>query len=317
MENVSDVYSQLYHYTDFNGVHGILKTQKIWSTHFKFLNDKKEILLAMENLLPEIFYPHIKNKYNVLLEENPDIKQNIDNQGYSLEQIVQHDLHEAILKSLYTPLEDQIYITSFCGESSEFINQNGLLSQWRGYGGDGGFCIVFDTKELETQINNEYKNYSYGYAALCDVIYEHDKEKFEEDLEESYTSMVDFFIHMIEKMFAQEEPDDDVKAPYAEFLNCITRIKHQGFKEENEVRLVTHIPHDLHLMDDERRPQKPILFRENIPYIEMLSTKDQKLPIKKIIVGPNSEQNQRVAYLKTLLINDNIEITASEIPYVG
>jgi hypothetical protein len=47
------------------------------------------------------------------------------------------------------------YLTSFCGVANSVISESGLLSQWRGYGIDGGYAIVFDTKALKALVAQE------------------------------------------------------------------------------------------------------------------------------------------------------------------
>jgi hypothetical protein len=42
-----------------------------------------------------------------------------------------------------------------------------------------------------------------------------------------------------------------------------------------------------------------------------------ELPIEKIIVGPHKDQNKRASALRIFLSKTNIEISCSEIPYVG
>lgn len=51
------------------------------------------------------------------------------------------------------------YVTSFCTACDEWVPQNGLLSQWRGYGQDGGYAIVFDTKGLDSLLRNDAGHY--------------------------------------------------------------------------------------------------------------------------------------------------------------
>jgi hypothetical protein len=46
-------------------------------------------------------------------------------------------------------------LTSFCGVANSVISESGLLSQWRGYGIDGGYAIVFDTKALKALVAQE------------------------------------------------------------------------------------------------------------------------------------------------------------------
>jgi hypothetical protein len=63
---------------------------------------------------------------------------------------------------MYESVGQNFYVTCFCGESDdEYVNQNGLLSQWRGYG-DGGFAIVFDTRGIEELLDIESRQFNYA-----------------------------------------------------------------------------------------------------------------------------------------------------------
>ena len=44
------VHPELYHYTNLDGLKGILSTKSLWATHFANLNDSTEVIL---NLLAE------------------------------------------------------------------------------------------------------------------------------------------------------------------------------------------------------------------------------------------------------------------------
>ncbi len=50
------------------------------------------------------------------------------------------------------------YICSFCNHAgdNEYERNNGLLSQWRGYGGEGRFALVFDTSGLDRLLSCEW-----------------------------------------------------------------------------------------------------------------------------------------------------------------
>lgn len=68
------------------------------------------------------------------------------------------------------------YIASFCGHSKDqaYERENGLLSQWRGYGGHGGYCIVFDTEGVDRLLDNEFKSHYYSHGFFGPVIYADD-----------------------------------------------------------------------------------------------------------------------------------------------
>lgn len=69
------------------------------------------------------------------------------------------------------------------------------------------------------------------------------------------------------------------------------------------------------------KPEKERKFRKKngqlIPYIELFNSIDIELPIEGIIVGPHKEKETRAAALRVMLRNTEIEVTCSDIPFVG
>lgn len=115
---ISD-FPKVAHYTTFEGLRGILSTKQLWATHYQFLNDTSEM-------------EHGKKHIGKIWQ------QQCDKVGLS-------SPNEAWWK-VFTPNDDhpEFFITSFCGVPAGNIDleSDGLLSQWRGYGGQGGFAII-------------------------------------------------------------------------------------------------------------------------------------------------------------------------------
>ncbi len=154
----TSVYKNLYHYTNWEGLLGILDSQLLWATHFRFLNDYSEIKLFVETKLPNILYPIVLRESQSFLEKNLDKKERFEQEAHALELVVRDEISKFI-KRLYDSFEEQIYISSFCPEiedkEKKGVNENGLLSQWRSYGQDGGFAIVFDADSLKQRLDQE------------------------------------------------------------------------------------------------------------------------------------------------------------------
>jgi hypothetical protein len=64
------------------------------------------------------------------------------------------------------------FICSFCSHhGDDEAKVDGLLSQWRGYGRDGGFAIEFDTPELEALMRKASKHHSHSGYYMASVMY--------------------------------------------------------------------------------------------------------------------------------------------------
>lgn len=68
---------------------------------------------------------------------------------------------------------------------------------------------------------------------MGDVVYEGDKEAFQEEFSEIIEISKELFL----KLLDSENKFDAAKA-FDPFINSVARYKHQGFKEEREVRFV-------------------------------------------------------------------------------
>ena len=323
MQKVSEVYETLYHYTTWAGLLGILRTQTLWATHYKFLNDYSEIVL-FRNKLILLIYPYVAAGYQKLIKQSPDVTQRIEREG-GLSQIIRHDA-EAFVDAQYHATGHEIYILSFCGQhKNPYTNANGLLSQWRGYGPGGGLALVFNTQKIERMLEVEVERFEYSAMHLCDLIYSDDEERLKDELSEDLSIIGSDVAQFFDPALSPTEKINAFKG-YRSFINCVTRYKHCGFREENEVRavLLPTVLDDAYL-DLARadsaivKPEKERKFREKdnglVPYIELFNPPDLELPIDRIIVGPHKEKEARAAALQAMLRNTRIEITCSDIPF--
>lgn len=330
MLKTSEVYKKLYHYTTWEGLQEILKTQALWATNYKFLNDYSEIFLFRDKLI-SLIHPHVREGYAKLIKQSPHIKQKINEEG-GIDQVIQHDA-KAFVNAQYSALrevvEDEIYILSFCGQhKNPKVNNNGLLSQWRGYGTGGGAALVFDTKKMEEILELEAKQFHYSAAFIADLIYSDDEQKLKEDLSDELSIIADNVKQLFNHKNLNQKEGVDVSNGFFPFVTCISRYKHYGFSEENEVRVVS-LPTVINqkLLKHAKevgttlKPAKERKIRQKngqrISYIELFKSSDIELPIEKIIVGPHTEKDTRTTALRAMLGKTNIEITCSDIPYVG
>jgi hypothetical protein len=111
------------------------------------------------------------------------------------------------------------------------------------------------------------------------------------------------------------------------FLDAATRFKHQGFKEEREVRIVA-IPGSAETAaavssehtEFTRKPIKTVcnLLSENRgrPYIALFGTLEEELPIKRIIIGPSRGQDDNYRRA-AVAVGTRISTVRSKTPFVG
>jgi Protein of unknown function (DUF2971) len=334
-EKLSDISPYLYHYTNEQGLKGILENQCLWATHYKFLNDFSETALFKE-ALTEYMYFHILADYKQNLPEEPNIKEKIARHG-GLETIAKKESMQ-FAEVNYEILVDEVYITSFSKHWSdnEYVNNNGILSQWRAYGGDGGYVIVLNSEALDERIACENQTLLYGEVRLTDVIYSHYDEHKLLLLLQDIANYDQEQRENIRSNRGELEPGSKLRGrAYRSMAEGITCYKHRGFIEEHEARIVTMfppLPNDekkLFKLDKSERVEKERKFRSKngtqVPYIELFRPYDkflpirklQPLPIEKIIVGPHKDKELRAANLRVILRNTGIKVTISDIPYIN
>ena len=327
MTDIWKEHPELFHYTSGIGLLGILSTQQLRGTSARFLNDAEEQTGYLDRCLPIVVRTSARIGLDAL-SKNPSGAQQIELAG-GIDKAV-----EIATKELSTVLRETTlahnhqFVTSFCTSATSYVRQNGLLSQWRGYGRDGGYAIVFDTEQLHKQINEEHSRFAYLYGIMGDVEYYEDNaaRARSTDAMQDEDSIRDALVEFL-RTTAEES-----LAPLFEPIARRTCLhKHHGFEEEREVRLVNLLPTEETLsqmnLAGNKKARKPVEFMSRdgllIPYISVLGRSeanlDFKLPITRIIIGPNTDMQRRKRSILSLFSEKGIEaeIVASEIPYIG
>ena len=319
---------ELHHYTNAAGLKGILDSQCLWACHYASMNDGLEWIHAREVLEREL--PALmKEKIRVMGRGDKEFRHNVQQAGglrksspkVTIEWIDM--LYKATEASAYlkqipfaTP-----YILSFCSHAGDkkYEQENGLLSQWRGYGGKSSYAIVFDSKKLTDLIKLELNTHEALQLFFFDVKYDRSHEEIVEFFSGSIRQLTEAFERVITH---KPQTQDDMKA----FLSLSTRIKHRGFFEEREYRIVTFPFHKSYLefvatmkntdqMDTTSRQES----REGDGprHIKLFQGLGQELPINMIIVGPSNNQDADVAFAKRVVGNRKIKVRASETPLIN
>jgi Protein of unknown function (DUF2971) len=318
---LEEEHPQLFHYTSAAGLDGILRTQTLRATHYAYLNDASEVKHFLEKRLPEIFQ-------DVILKNIGNVKTTIPTGKQFADPILKKLLYSTAGKE---PLAEP-YITSFCTPkaANDRVDQHGLLSQWRGYGRDGGYALVFDTAKLSallTETSTKFENSGDLFGG--DVIYSSEGvQKFLDEFSDDVNTMKTFLLNQLHHI----EDNDILQKIYIAIMRCACRYKHWGFEEENEVRII-YIPNNKEVRElakadgisvNEMQRKQYTRSGTNIPFIELLegiTSPTRPLPISRIIVGPCAEQEKarRVRAVEILLSQYGIDakVSPSEIPYIG
>lgn len=324
-KDVSAAYDELFHYTGAFGLTGIITSGTLWVTHAALLNDQEEYRIFFEKRLPTLLRRAIDAAY-ASVEDKSHVKRLMNKAGSV-------QAYKERMRSDLTPIfadrtrgMNEPYVLSFCASTSERVSRHGLLSQWRGYGKDGGYAITFDTAGLEALWRLEAKTVKGMPIFMGDVEYYEDPAndvgKYPETSEQTEVviqAFANFFVS------GNSEDLEPVFEPIHQ-LACLT--KHCSFSEENEVRLVFSQPsRELFNLAPAEHVLKPIrhFIRDGVPvpYMAVLESipggSAGRLPIKRIIVGPHPEREARKTAIQTLLSAHGYQcpVHVTDIPYRG
>jgi hypothetical protein len=240
---------------------------------------------------------------------------------------------------------NETFVCSFTADASSTTEPAGdpgdRLSQWRGYSHSSqGFSLGFDRKLLKRQI--ELVNSPQAKADLLKCIYG-DEEKLQFVQEMGHVASARFSDLMVSgepvpSWFRTDHPNptqDYVRTSYyllkslskgtAAFFTKAARIKHIGFREEAEWRVIFQAHHDWLFPDMVR-------FRHGqfgpTPFIEIPLglTKPETSSLRRIVVGPSTHKEDTKHSVELLLrkhgidvrrpgIKDGVEVATSLIPY--
>jgi hypothetical protein len=325
---------ELYHYTGIYGLKGIVESQTLWATHYKYLNDAEEIT-HFRVKLPEVLRPVFENMFSGL---NPQQKQLLVKEYGSID-IALREEPKNLAATVYNttfggsgdePFFAEPYITAFCtvDKANERIANHGLLSQWRAYGAQGGYVIIFDTERLIQLLQEEGKQWAYAAVFAGDVVY---SSPTDEEMRDEFCTQIDVIQKNWEEAFRTHD-STDLKDTYKHFVSCACRYKHWGFAEEREFRIVI-VPTPSHIIEIAKAVGKTILAKKPVssflrngtavPYLNLFEgitgLADKRLPIKRVIVGPHPDKDKRKIAVEKLLSQNNIQadVSVTAIPYLG
>ena len=327
----------LYHYTTTAGLKGILGSKSIWATHYRYLNDTKEINYGIEKVL-DLLFQEVGNyggRYQGAMNGsclfrniiNPKISDdqfsrfmnwsaNACGDADQIDYIVNFTKY-SILKNLHcfaaSEWKEDFFIASFC-------NDGDLLNQWRGYAGrGGGYAIQFSQANQSnlsnvTRANNPFKLYK--------VLYRSDEQSAD------LTNYINETLNLIPSKeyrsnFARSKEHDisemievknrTFKSMSERIGNVVLGWKDRAFSSEGESRLVGSFAREILPDGIEFRQSSKLL----VPYIPV-SLENLGLQITKIRFGPDLDPGLAEHSTKLLLKkygHDNVEVVKSSVPY--
>jgi hypothetical protein len=240
--------SPLYHYTNANGLIGILRSKTIWASSIHHLNDTQEYKHAVGMISDEL-----KKRID---EVNPFTL----HPGHPIESL--HLLQE----NLHSLEKTTVYVASFS-------EQKDVLSQWRGYCKEGdGYSIGF-MPQILTCLNGK------GHQLVKCVYRPEDQRSLCNALIDSYLEIDAKFVGKRTLWRHGSKSEWRTK-----FSLLAAAIKHEGFQEEVEWRLVGK--EDDNIIVEFRSGRSGV-----VPYIEIRLVEDEtNVPVAELVIGPTDDK---------------------------
>jgi Protein of unknown function (DUF2971) len=321
-KKLHEEHKEVMHYTSAFGLQGIVTSKTLWASHASFLNDAEEVEGFFRRVFPVIIRPVLEKH----VAESQDLASCVQTAGQLGMNLFDHLLGKIVKGFRDAELRAQDhYIASFCAAKDEWISQNGLLSQWRGYGVNGGYAIVFDSAKLDSMLATEGDTYYEERLLWSDVRYDMTEPSEVED------EQVLEHIRKVKKgayiFLTTGEVNMDVEEALESNSVLSVLWKHKGFAEEKEVRIVVSEPSAEVGPDPSNQSGKSYRGMYSylcdgvlVPCIHLFE--DQKLnalPIRRVIVGPHPEKQERKKSVEILLRNHGIdaEVSVTDTPFRG
>lgn len=291
--------AKLFHYSSLEVLQNIVGSRSVRLSHAEYSNDHRELKEATDLINKErMDLANNSGQYNVFFDE---VGQELDTRIKDLD----------------------VYVFCMCEGDNNGPASADLLSQWRAYARDGrGGALVLEKAGVD-RITNHFPGLRSDY-----VIYDQNIQRL----------LVRGILELGYSNFRHHYNDPSVREATVEALvHCIPLMKHGGFREEREWRLIytpiypgTRPTIQFHPRRDFLAPFVDLLdlwknvrpslvtdsWRPPFPNIPP-PPDDDIVPIKGVVVGPSLHQalNVRTMGLVAARWQPQLPIDASTIPY--
>jgi hypothetical protein len=282
--------SNIYHYTNLEGLVGILSKKGFWLSDVRFLNDGEELYNGSkiaEQLIRKIKNKRSYSRFNAVLDI---VLEKIQNESYP-----------------------SCYICSFSVMGD-------MLEQWRAYGKNGcGISIGFDLTQ-----KTEYPHFRLGPQYFTQEVIYKDSIKYWVLLSIIRSYKSDFYrAGRVNAGIIQYIAD----SLFVSLSQLFANFKHESFESEREVRIIDNSGKETFYREKFHRVSNGLIVPYFASYNTKLHKGDNipiepdNLPVTEIIVGPNTSQHELInsisIFLSDLGYDKNIQIRKSLVPYRG
>jgi len=273
----------IHHYTDLNGLRGILEGHDLWLTHSQYSNDEEELTYGFQ-----VVGRIIKDRLTAKPEPDP----------------TEREYLECLAMLFAVPAAEGVYICCFC-------EADDLLSQWRGYGANGtGASLGFRPSDFSYITGSDSP--PSGLVRLWQVFYSQDiQESIVHDAIDHYRQKKDLTV----QQRAQQAADA------IQFF--IPTFKNQAFEGEKEIRLIfTPFPNCATKPQFRvaRGMLVPYYSLTDLSSPAGTPSSPRLLPIAGVCIGPSANKILNMKSVEMLLEKNGysgVQVRSSKTPYRG
>lgn len=269
---------RLFHYTNSQGLLGIVAGKKLWVSHADFLNDSSQPRYALAVLKDSV------EKVTRALEGDSIAARSLRGVWeYVDDEYKKHGPH--------------VYVSCFSEEGD-------LLSQWRGYGDQcAGYALGFSGSSLRNLLARGKGQF------MMKIVYDEQKQWEEAKyVLEQIVSIANDVETRLPDAEAETIEGRLRSAIFAEIIRLRAKFKVKSFEEEREWRIVQFIPSESEV---KFRAGVEVIK----PYLELDLG---RLPIDQVTIGPTLDMTLSNQSLDLLFTNHgyaNICLKKSSVPY--
>lgn len=307
----------LFHYTTGVGLSGIIQNRELWATAYYCTNDDSELSMGRGFLTP-YFVSHTKQ----LIDTNDATIQKIRANGVN-PYIHANSFEQFVVENALAAFP--AFICCFCKANSKEDFSHGLLSQWRGYGIDGGYALQFSKKKILAAIE-AIKEPDKGQYEIRDIAYDVNNRLRQDVLNHigSFKSAYEGHLAELAEPFSRDNRNEVrdpivtvLGGPVESLVNYLIHTKSEHFAEERECRL-SYV--EIGELGTSRIPTK-FIDRNGllVPYKALPNTILPFLDcLESIIVGPNQRMSARFHAVCELIKEAGLKVSVrpSKIPFI-
>ena len=317
---------KLWHYTSVQGFQGIIESRSIFATDVRFLNDTEEFI-------------HIRKVADELVENTPEV----GDFNFQLRSSLKWAVENIFGSDFLNPNSAQIFVASFSDSEND-------LNQWRAYShGTYGVSISFDLEAIRPPVESDLavtfapciyddgekerlvQRALYYFVNESQTLWSHTIQQFLQNAAGKARPSFEEILAFTNASFSSAKYKTQLKTGFIEARKRILwlagLLKHRGFKDEKEWRLVLPISPG----KDKTNLIHPIRIRQTagaqVPYIafplDAVTTSSDPavpptpaLPINDLMLGPSASKDAVKAALDFLQSNSiNVVPRLSDVPY--